>query len=302
MKVFSFPNAKEVKSFRNLKSFHWIKSVQPKKAEIQELSKKLGITLEEFWSNLDQRERPRIEEFDNFTLIVFKARDESTSKTVSFPIFLTSKFVVTASKKPIAGVKKFEEIIKTSKISNVEDFLYKLLDAIQRDYYLVLDELEKKIDLLEHKATKSANENTLEDIFKTKKTLIYFHNALTANREVVTGIERGLVKDIKKVRKFRPLYDDIVQLIDMEATYREILTGTLDIYMSSVSNDMNKVMKKVTSYASLILVPTLISGVYGMNFEYIPGLNWEYGYFFAFSLMIVSVVLLYLYFEKKDWI
>ena len=98
------------------------------------------------------------------------------------------------------------------------------------------------------------------------------------------------------------MYDDITQLIDMETTYRDILTGTLDIYMSAVSNNMNVVVKKMTAYGSLILVPTLISGIYGMNFRHMPELGWGYGYYLALLMMLISVVILYYYFDKNDWI
>ena len=127
---------------------------------------------------------------------------------------------------------------------------------------------------------------------------------MTADREVISNIERGMAKFINKnnVAKYRPLYDDIIQLIDMETTYREILTGTLDIYMSSVSNNMNVIVKKITAYGSLILVPTLIAGVYGMNFSNMPELDWKYGYYFALCLMLFSIIGLYIYFEKKDWL
>jgi len=102
------------------------------------------------------------------------------------------------------------------------------------------------------------------------------------------------------------LYDDVTQLIDTEGTYRDILTGTLDIYLTSVSNDLNKVMKTLTIVASFVLIPTLITGVYGMNFNVnspfnMPELTWQYGYFFALGLMALSIILTYVFFKRKGW-
>ena len=137
-----------------------------------------------------------------------------------------------------------------------------------------------------------------------KKVLIYFHRSLIANREVIAGIEKEYLNEIKKkeLKRFRELYNDVIQLIDMSETYREILTGSLDMYLSTISNNMNLSMKRLTVYATFILLPTLISGLYGMNFRYMPELYWPWGYWYALGLMALSVILLFIFFKKKKWI
>ena len=149
----------------------------------------------------------------------------------------------------------------------------------------------------------------MQHIFSIKKTLIFFHRALTANREVISSIEKEYVANIdkKNIKRFRALYNDVAQLIDMEGTYREILTGTLDIHLSSTSNNLNQAMKTLTIVASFVLVPTLISGIYGMNFVNnspynMPELYWQYGYFFALGLMLFSIIAVYIFFKKKKWL
>ena len=112
--------------------------------------------------------------------------------------------------------------------------------------------------------------------------------------------------DKKNIKRFRSLYNDITQLIDTEGTYRDIMTGTLEIYLSSVSNNLNQVMKTLTIVASFILLPTLIAGIYGMNFHFMPEINTQfgqkYGYYFALFLMAFSILLMYFYFRRKGWI
>jgi magnesium transporter len=93
----------------------------------------------------------------------------------------------------------------------------------------------------------------------------------------------------------------MVQLIDVAATYRDILTGALDIYLSAVNNNMNMVMKQMAAYGSLVLIPTFIVGLYGMNFIHMPELAWKYGYAFAWVLILGSMALLFWFFKKKDW-
>jgi len=131
---------------------------------------------------------------------------------------------------------------------------------------------------------------------------------LTGNREVIAGIEKEYVMHIEKknVKLFRNIYNDVVQLIDMVSTNREILTGAMDIYLSSISNSMNVIMKTLTIISAFVLIPTLISGVYGMNFAggglNMPELTWRYGYVFALLLMLVSVLVLFIWFKKRKWL
>ncbi|GAF98229.1 unnamed protein product, partial [marine sediment metagenome] len=188
-------------------------------------------------------------------------------------------------------------------------FTYRLLDEVLDAYFFVLDKLEEKIDLIEDHVIEKPDKISVRNIFSVKKTLIYFHKALTANREVISSIEKEYVADIdkKNIKRFRALYNDVTQLIDTEGTYRDILTGTLDVYLSSVSNNLNKVMKTLTIGASFILIPTLIASIYGMNFANnsqfnMPELYWQYGYFFALGVMVLSITITYIFFKKKGWL
>ena len=103
------------------------------------------------------------------------------------------------------------------------------------------------------------------------------------------------------------MYNDVTQLIDTEGTYRDILTGTLDVYLSSVSNNLGQVMKTLTVISAFVLIPTLITGIYGMNFskasQYnMPELYWQYGYFFALGLMLISMIVAFVFFKRKGWL
>ena len=127
---------------------------------------------------------------------------------------------------------------------------------------------------------------------------------MAANREVIASIEKEYLTEIDKAgaKRFRTLYNDTVQLVDMSATYRDILTGTLDTYLSSVSNNLNQIMKTLTIGASFVLVPTLIASIYGMNFKFMPELHWKYGYIFSIGIMALSVFATWLFFKRKNWI
>jgi magnesium transporter len=171
------------------------------------------------------------------------------------------------------------------------------------DYFSILDHVEKDIDKLENIVFHNPEKKIVKKIFSLKKTLIFFHKALSANREVLFNIENELTEKIptSQIKNFRYVYQDTTQLIDMVATYRDILTGALDIYLSSMSHNLNKIMKKMAAFGSLVLVPTFITGLYGMNFKFMPEIGWEKGYLFAWLLIISSILFLYNYFRKNEW-
>jgi magnesium transporter len=143
----------------------------------------------------------------------------------------------------------------------------------------------------------------VQAIFRLKRTLVYFHKAMIANRDVLMSLQKEYGKKVRNdvQRRLIHLYYDVAQLLDMIATYRDILTGSLDIYLTAVNNNMNKVMKKMAAYGTIVLVPTFIVGMYGMNFDVMPEIHWKYGYLFALGLILSSVILLVWYFKRNEW-
>jgi len=292
----------------------WADYLNPSKNELVELSEVSGIPLDELKEVLDEEERPMVVDLDNYSLLIFRAplfeKDEISTTPVSIFISRYKNNVITLRLREIRSIERVTSLINTNSISSklfekgAGIFVCRLLDEILTTFFSVLDEIEATIDKIEDRIFEKTDKKTIEQIFQVKKTLIYFHKSLTANREVITAIEKEYLPHISKkdIRQFRILYNDVVQLIDMESTYRDVLTGTLDIYLSSVSNNLSIVMKKLTAMASFILVPTLIAGIYGMNFKFMPELNWEYGYYASLGLMAFSVFGMYMYFKRKGWI
>lgn len=294
----------------------WAECINPTEKEIKDISEKAKIPIPILREVLDREERPKIAELENYSLIIVRAPwvEHDVIKTTPLSIFISKNKnnVVTISLKETASLQKVRQLVTGNNINLYKEsmsyFTYRLLDEIFETYFSILDMLEEKIDKIEEKVINNPEKISAQNIFAVKKTLIFFHNALTANREVVAAIEKEYVNHIdkKNIKRFITLYDDVTQLIDMEGTYRDILTGILDIYISSVSNNLNKVLKTLTIGASFILIPTLISGIYGMNFLFIPEINTQlgqrFGYYFALGLMVLSVILSYLFFKRKGWL
>jgi magnesium transporter len=298
-------------------SICWADCTSPSKKELKAISEKTKIPLSDMEDVLDEDERPKVSDLENYSLIIVRTPwikdDEILTTPLSIFISKNKNNLITITLKQTHAIRKIKRLIDSKKIDiyskGVSFFTYSLLDEILNAYFFVLDKLEEKIDQIEDHVIENPDKISVRNIFSVKKTLIYFHKALTANREVIASIEKEYVVNIdkKNIKRFRALYNDVTQLIDTEGTYRDILTGTLDVYLSSVSNNLNKVMKTLTIGASFILIPTLISGIYGMNFAgnspwNMPELYWQYGYFFAIGLMVFSVLASYLFFKRKGWL
>lgn len=295
----------------------WAECVNPTKRELKDISEKAKISLNELKKVLDEEERPKVSDLENYSLIIVRApwieHDEILTTPLSIFISKNKNNIITITLEQISPIQKIKQLIATKKIDlhdkGISFFTYRLIDGVLDAYFSILDTLEEKIDMIEDHVVEKPDKLTVQHIFSVKKTLIFFHRSLTANREVISAIEKEYVANIdkKNIKRFRALYNDVTQLIDMEGTYRDILTGTLDIYLSSISNSLNQVMKTLTIVASFVLIPTLISGIYGMNFSKaspynMPELYWQYGYFFALGLMLVSIILTYVFFKKKGWL
>ncbi|MDP7323816.1 MAG: magnesium/cobalt transporter CorA [Candidatus Woesearchaeota archaeon] len=290
----------------------WADLINPTQEEVKQIALKAGIPLIDLKETLDKEERPKVIDLDHYSLIIFRApffnNGEVSTTPVSIFLSKNKNNVITIRLKEIKSIRKIKEELANNKTAIFEKglsyFVYRLLDVILESYFRILDYVEETIDKIEDRVLERPDKKVVEQIFETKKILIYFHKALTANREVISYIEKEYSPHVNKrdIKQFKILYNDVIQLIDMESTYRDILTGSLDIYLSSVSNNLNIIIKKMTAMASFILIPTLISGIYGMNFKWLPELGWKYGYFFSLGLMVFSVMLMYFYFKKKGWI
>ncbi|MBN2567274.1 magnesium/cobalt transporter CorA [Candidatus Woesearchaeota archaeon] len=288
----------------------WIDANRPSAQEMRRLAILAGVPTDEIRHVVDDEERPRAMDVDEAAEIIVRVPYKSDAGiiTTSVAVMVRKNIVMTLRNTPVVAISRIEEYPPDKKLQLMANdhtyFLYRFLQEVMADYFQVTERLEEEVDLVEDRVIRSVSRELLVAMFQVKKTLIYFQRALTGNRDVILSIETGLVKNMgaKHNRYLRYVYNDTAQLIDSITTYRDILTGTLDLYLSSVSNSLNNIMKKLTVYASFVLVPTLIAGIYGMNFKAFPELGWKYGLLFSYGIMIASVVSLYIFFKRKNYI
>jgi len=185
------------------------------------------------------------------------------------------------------------------------DYLaYSLIDAIVDNYFSILEKLGEKIEMLEEKLVSNPTTTTLHDIHYLKREMIYLRKAVWPLREVVSIFSRSDSEIVQESTRIylRDVYDHTIQVIDTVESYRDMVSGMLDIYLSSVSNRLNAVMKVLTIIATIFMPLTFIAGVYGMNFKHMPEIEWHYGYFMIWGIMIVIAGWMLVFFRRKKWL
>ena len=185
------------------------------------------------------------------------------------------------------------------------DYLaYSLVDAIIDNYFIILERIGEKVETIEQDVVSAPEPEILQQIYNLKREMIYLRKSIWPFREVINGLLREESKLIKKGTHIylRDLYDHTIQVIDTIETFRDMISGMLDIYMSSVSNKMNEVMKVLTIFAAIFIPLTFIAGVYGMNFQYMPELSLPWAYPAIWIVIILVGVTLLVYFKHRKWI
>jgi magnesium transporter len=184
------------------------------------------------------------------------------------------------------------------------DYLtYALIDAIVDSYYTILEGLGEHIELLQEELVSEPKREDLQIIQDLKRDMLFIRKSVWPLREVIGGLVRSESTLIKQdvLVYIRDVYDHVIQAIDTIETYRDMLSAMLDIYLSSVGNRMNEVMKVLTIIATIFIPMTFLAGVYGMNFKYMPELGWRYAYLFFWIVVSVVLIAMIVYFKRRKW-
>jgi magnesium transporter len=261
---------------------------------------------------LNTGQRPKAEEFGNLLFVVLKMLDYDKAaekiRSEQFSLVLGSNFLITFQEIPGDVFNLVRERIRKPQTrirkSGCDYLAYTLIDAIVDHYFIILEALGDKIEDLESELLNDPTRSTMEIIHGLKREMIYVRKQIWPIREVINGLiknESPLVQEQTDVY-FRDVYDHTIQVIDTIESYRDVLAGLLDIYLSSVSNKMNEIMKVLTIIATIFIPITFVAGIYGMNFKYMPELEWRWGYFMVWALIVVVAGIMIGYFKKKQWL
>ncbi len=257
-------------------------------------------------------QRPKMEDLDTYILVIIKMLlydDEASAvNTEQISIILGPTFVISFQEKKGDVFNSLRERIRNGKgrIRRMgTDYLaYSLLDSIVDHYFILLEKCGERIEVLEEELALNPKPETLQAIHDLKQEIIFLRKSVWPLREVISGLERAESSLIhNEISMYlRDLYDHTIQVIDSVETYQDILAGMIDLYLSSVSNKMNEVMKVLTVFASIFIPLTFIAGIYGMNFEFMPELKIRWAYPALWGVMIAVTAILLTLFKRKKWL
>jgi magnesium transporter len=261
---------------------------------------------------LNTTQRPKLEDYSDYLYIVLKMLDydeqnnQVTAEQVS--LILNRNVVISFQEQPGDVFDAVRNRVKNGRgrlrTAGPDYLAYAMLDAIVDNYFVILEKLGEDIELLEEELIQEPTPKTLQEIYHLKRELIFLHRSVWPLREVISVLSRGETRFFKEtsVIYLRDVYDHTVRVIDLVETYRDLVTGMLDLYLSNVSNRMNVVMKVLTVIATLFIPLTFITSLYGMNFKYMPELEWRWGYGAVWLIILLVTVLMLLYFRRKKWL
>jgi magnesium transporter len=256
--------------------------------------------------------RPKIEDFDDYTFISLKMlsynekRDEILSEQTS--IILGKNFVISLQETEGDIFEPIRSRIRTGKgrirKRGADYLVYSLIDIIVDNYFVILERIGERIEGLDEELVTNPTPETLRVIHNLKGELIFLRKTIWPLREIISTLQRGesdLIEDSTQIY-LRDVYEHTIQVVDTIESYRDMVSGMLDIYLSSVSYRLNEVMKVLTIIATIFIPLTFITGLYGMNFKYMPELGWVWGYPTVWAIMILVSLVMVVYFRKKDWL
>jgi len=289
----------------------WVNVVPPlKQEEFNELSTALDIPIDFLTDSLDIDERSRFEEDDNVKLIVIKTPTENNSFnesdayyiTIPICIILTHNQTVTVNSFDNPAIKKFLDTFQNRHPDKRNMLVLKIFEKITQAYMIYLKEINQRRNSMEQRLYASNRNEELLELMRIQKSLVYFVTALKSNEMLLMKLARTnfllLNEDEKEL--LEDLIVDISQGLEMANIYTNILSSTLDAFASIISNNLNNVLKRLTSITIILSLPALVTGIYGMNVP-IPYANSEHAFYIPIILSLGISVIISWYFMKKKW-
>jgi len=257
-------------------------------------------------------QRPKFEEYDDYLFTILKMvyfdkeKKEIVIEQVS--LIVGRDYVISFQEKKQDVLEPLRERIRSSKgkIRRLgSDYLiYGIMDTIIDHYFLILEDIGEHMELFEDKLILNPEQKILNEIYKLKQELVFLRKSIWPTREVVNAWQKAEHKLIDEGVSiyFRDVYDHTIQVVETVETFRDMVAGMLDLYLSTISNKMNEIMKVLTIFAAIFILLTFVAGVYGMNFEFMPELTWHWAYPVWWAVIIILVLGMVMYFRKRKWL
>jgi magnesium transporter len=261
---------------------------------------------------LNTEQRPKAEIFDDYIYVVLKTlmvdKESDSLGVEQMSLIIGNNYVISFQERPCEVFDTVRERIRTGKgrlrKCGADYLAYRLIDAIVDNYFVVMEYMGDKTEAVEDKVLENPHEQTLHEVYVLKREIILVRKAVWPLREVIGSLQRGETKLIREDTQvyLRDVYDHTIQMLDTVETFRDIMSGLMDIYLSSISNRMNAIMKVLTIIATIFIPLTFIAGVFGMNFVWMPPKDENWGYPACLLVMAIVAGGMLVFFRRKRWL
>jgi magnesium transporter len=289
----------------------WADVSDPTSRDFEELAEEFGFHHLSIEDCQNAHQRPKVEEYTGYYFIVLYeaelAGPTDRLELRELNIFLGKNYLVTVHSRPIRAIATAARLWHewTDRAEQGSGLLaYLLIDGIVDDYLPLLDIISERMDDLEDSIFGEWRAEVIEDIFSIKKKLLYLRRSITPLRDVFNTMLRREQPIFPRETHvyFQDVFDHLIRVADTIDSLRDMLSSTMDAYLSVSGNRMNQIMKRLTSISTILMSVTLIAGIYGMNFVFMPELRWRFGYVYALLSMVAVGLALYVYLKKVKWI
>jgi magnesium transporter len=299
-------------------AFVWIGLYEPDEQEFESVRREFNLHELAVEDAIQAHQRPKLEVYDDSLFVVLKtARYLEAEEVVEFGeimLFIGPQFVVTVRHKPaseLRGVRKQIESRPDLLRFGPSAVLYAIMDRVVDDYLPVIDGLDQDVKEVEKEVFSEAGSNPAERIYMLKREVIEFHQSTAPLTDPLDRLVRGQVRLLHQdmPEYFRDVQDHLLRVVEQVSGFRELLTSVLQANLTQVALLQNEVgmrqnadMRKISAWVAIVAVPTMIAGIYGMNFDYMPELRWPVGYPAALLAMVVVCAFLYRAFKRNGWL
>jgi len=288
----------------------WVELENPTKDELNLIKENFNLHPLTVEDCVNTNARPKIDQFPTYLFLILHAAgyNERTLKvkTLELNICVGKNFLLTIHMDSIPSIRNaWNRAEKNVSLMSggSDNLLYHVVDSLVDNYFPVIDMLDTRIDKIENEVFSEPQESTLKQIFSVKNDILFLRRFIAPQRETINLLAKGDHAFINPSTGiyFRDISDNIIFILDAIDTYRDTLAGALDAYLSNIGQKTNEIMKTLTIIATIMMPLTLITGIYGMNFKYMPEISWKFGYLGFYILVALVAGGMLLYIKKNKW-
>ncbi|MDR7560155.1 MAG: magnesium/cobalt transporter CorA [Armatimonadota bacterium] len=288
----------------------WVDMTGPQEADVRVLREVFGFHPLAVEDALKQRQRPKLEAYDGYLFLTVHAlrpgRERAGLSWDEVDIFASSRYVVTVHPRPVAALDEARARLDHAPATDragADYILYALLDCAVDTYFPALDRLESVLERLEDQLFRRPGPRTLDEIVACKRSLLHLRRMAAPLRDLVSSLAHHPLVRPQTALYLRDVFDHLLRITEAVDTHRDLIAGSLDVYLSAASNRLNEVMKVLTVITAVFASLAVITGIYGMNFERVwPPFPWPYGFPAVLAAMAAIVAVMVVLFRRQGWL